>query len=137
MPGGRPPLGPSLADELEGPEESKRRLKVLLQLIAREKTAEEACAELGIQRARLYVLLKEVMKGGLGALLPRKVGRPGPAPPDEHAARIATLEKQVADLKFELFTTEVRERIAEALPHVAQRREAKKKGAPGKRKKPY
>jgi hypothetical protein len=135
MPGGRPPLGPSLADELEGPEESKRRLKVLLELIAKEKTAEQACAELGVGKARLYVLLNEVLKGGLGALLPRKLGRPGTSPPAPEAERIADLERKVSDLEFELQIGEVRQRIAEALPHVVQRREEKKKVS--KRKKPW
>jgi hypothetical protein len=137
MPGGRPPLGPSLADDLEGPDESKHRLKVLLQVIAKEKTAEQACAELGVQRARLYELLNEVLKGGLEALRPKKIGRRGKPPASPEAERIAALEKQVEDLTFELHTAEVRERIAEALPHVVERREAKKKDGPAKRKKPW
>ena len=137
MPGGRPPLGPALVDDLDGPEESKHRLKVILELLAKEKTAAEACAALGIERSRLYDLVQEVLAASLGALAPKKRGRPAaPTPTAEHE-RIAELERRVAELKLELHAEELRKEIAEVLPHVVVRREAKKKGEGGKKRKPW
>ena len=47
----RPPLGPSIVDRLEGPQEPKKRLKLVLEVNAQRKTVEEACAELGASAA--------------------------------------------------------------------------------------
>lgn len=138
MPGGRPPLGPSLVDQMDGPPEEKHRLKVILELISKQKTAEEACKALGIERAQLYVLVNEVLQSGLEALLPKKRGRPPKEPTSPEKEEIRMLHGKVADLQLELHAARIREEIAETMPHVLLRGKAKKK-EPEKRlgKKPW
>jgi hypothetical protein len=48
---GRPPEGPKLVDRLEGPDESKKRLRAILETIAGKRTIDDVCEELGISAA--------------------------------------------------------------------------------------
>ena len=114
---GRPPSGPGLAERLDGPEESKRRLKTILETISGDLTVDAAARELGIGAARFHELRREVLQGALAALAPRPMGRPPIEKPVEDP-RVAELEEQVEDLKDRLEVAQVREQLARAMPHL-------------------
>src|SRR5215472_14570318 len=97
---GRPADGIGHVDRLDGPEELKQRLKVLLSTLDGNKSVAEACAELGVSESRLHELRKEALEGALRALQPRPSGRPAkqePATPREREleAHIKELEEDV------------------------------------------
>jgi transposase-like protein len=121
MPGGRPPQGPSLVDRLEGPEVAKQRLKAILEVLSREKTVEEACAALGIERARFYTLQREALVGALLGVTPEPPGRKPCALPSPVAERVRTLEQEVTDLKLTAHAAEIRAEVAEVFPNLVQK----------------
>lgn len=138
MAGGRPPLGAALVDNLEGPDESKRRLKVILEVLSKEKTVEAACAELGIERARFYQLERAALEGALDGLEPRAPGRPPRPPASDAELEVERLRKKLAEAKFEAFAAKVREEIAEVMPHVLKRPRPEEGGEKKRRaKKPF
>jgi hypothetical protein len=53
---GRPPMGPKIVQHLDGPDDTKRRLKVLLETLADQCSVADACAKLGISEARFHEL---------------------------------------------------------------------------------
>src|SRR5437868_5217711 len=117
MAGGRPPLGAALVENLEGPLESKRRLKAIIEVLSREKSVETACAELGIERARFYQLERAALAGALEGLEPKPPGRPPEPLPSEAELEVERLKKKLADAKLEVLTATVREEVAIAMPH--------------------
>ncbi len=126
MPGGRPPEGPSLVDRMDGPELPKLRLRTVLEVIAGQRSVEEACDLLRVSRSRFYEFQSLVLAGAMDALTPRAPGRPRqePAEPDE---RLKRLEDKLEDLEIDLKAAQIREEIAEVMPHVLKRRDSKKK----------
>lgn len=116
---GRPPLGTGHVERLEGPEELKGRLKVLLQTLTGELTTMEACERLGVGASRLHAMRREALEGALAALVPGRAGRPPLLA--EETGRERQLEAQVKDLKLELQAALTRTEIALAMPHLYQR----------------
>jgi hypothetical protein len=114
---GRHPAGPNLVEGLEGPDEAKRRLKVILETVAGTRTISEACAELGISEAAFHELRKQALMGAVESLAPRPVGRPRKDSNPEHL-RIRELEEQVFLLKKDLQGERIRKEIAIAMPHL-------------------
>lgn len=114
---GRPPQQSALVDALSGPEEDKRRLRVILATITGELTIAQACIQLDICESRLYFLRKQALEAALNGIAP---GKPGPRPkaisPEEQRALEA--EQKAQDLEFELYTRQVREDLMATLPHV-------------------
>ena len=113
---GRPPEGVGHVDRLEGPEELKRRLRVLLETIVGSKSVAGACEELGVSESRLHELRREALVGALGALMPKPVGRPAAAPattPSEEE-----LKARIKDLEVDLQAERVRVELALAMPHL-------------------
>ncbi len=117
---GRPPLGPSSVDRLEGPEDAKKMLKVIVEKLAGQRTADEACAVLGISRPYYYVKENEVLHGALSALLPKSIGRPPVEKPNE-PPEMHELREQVRELGLALEALRVREQLWSTMPDVAQR----------------
>lgn len=113
----RPTKGVDHVDSLAGPAESRRRLKMVLETIAGERTVDSACAELSISPARFAQLRTEALSGALAALEPRAPGRP-PAPTQD--PEVARLELEIRDLRRELEASRIREEIAIMMPHVLQ-----------------
>jgi hypothetical protein len=120
MPAGRPPQGVNHVDRLEGPEELKRRLRVILETLTGECSIPEACERLGVSESRLHDLRREALEGALGALMPRPAGRP-PSQPPEGAAREAELEGRIRELEIDLQAALVRTELALAMPHLFER----------------
>jgi transposase len=125
---GRHPAGPNLVEGLDGPEEAKRRLKVILETVAGTRTISEACAELGISEAAFHELRKQALLGAVESLAPRPTGRPR-KDSDPEQQRIHELEEQVFLLKKDLQAERIRKEIAIAMPHLLKSRQETKAGA--------
>lgn len=114
---GRPPKGPALVDGLDGPEDAKERLRVVLETIAGERTIQEACEILAISEARFHQIRQQALQGAIDCLVPGTPGRP-PKTLLERDEKIESLEQQLRDLKFDLVASQVRTEIAVAMPHL-------------------
>ena len=75
----RPPEGVGHVDRLDGPEDLKWRLRVLLETIVGSISVTQACEELGVSESRLHELRRQALVGALGALMPKPAGRPATA----------------------------------------------------------
>jgi transposase-like protein len=102
---------------LEGSDQAKQRLEVILQTITGELTIEAACQRLGIRAARLHVLRTEVLEAGLAQLEPRPAGRPPQilSPADQ---RIAELEEELREKQRQQKALEAQLEIAQAAPQL-------------------
>lgn len=116
--GGRPPLGPAIVDGLSGEEESKRRLRVILEVNAGKKTVDEACAELSLEKARFYEIQRTALAAAEESLRARAPGRPPKPGESEEARRIRALEKELTTKKLELHAAEIRSELAATMPHL-------------------
>jgi hypothetical protein len=108
---GRRPAGPEYVDKLDGSEQSKKRLRVILETLSGHCTVQEACAQLELGEVRFNQLRQEALQGALATIEPKLVGRPRTTPPEEE--RIQALEQSLAD---KLHEAQVREEIALAMP---------------------
>jgi len=127
-------LGPGLVDTLQGPDEAKRRLKVILETVAGTRTIADACAELGICEAAFHELRKQALAAAVAGLAPRPVGRPR-KDADPEQRRIQELEAQVFLLKKDLQVAHLRQELAISMPHLFERRQARQAAKNAKKKK--
>jgi hypothetical protein len=119
-------VGPSLVDGMEGPELPKLRLKTVLEVIGGERSVEEACGLLRVSRTRYYEIQSLVLAGAMDALTPRPAGRPR-REPSEAEERLRALEEKVEDLELDVKAAQIKQEIAEVMPHVLRRKSPKKK----------
>lgn len=112
----RPPEGVGHVDRLDGPEELKRRLRVLLDTLAGRVSVGQACDELGVSESRLHELRREALVGALGALMPKPAGRPATA--QTTTAREKELEGRIEELEVDLQAALVRTELALAMPEL-------------------
>ena len=113
MGAGRPPDGLQHINRLEGPRELKKRLRWIYASMMNQCTVEQACEALGIRPARLHQLRNRVLQSGLEGLAPGKPGRPKqPKPDEELTSKVKSLERQVNELKLELYTADLRRDLA-------------------------
>ena len=125
----RPPEGVGHVDRLDGPEELKRRLRVLLDTLAGRVSVAQACEALGVSESRLHELRREALVGALGALMPKPAGRPATAAtPTE---REKDLEARIQELEVDLQAALVRTELALAMPELFRGRG--KKNRPGRK----
>lgn len=117
---GRPPDGVGHVDRLEGPEEMKWRLRVLLETIVGSISVAQACEELGISESRLHELRREALVGALQALMPKPSGRPAnpEGPPPHEQELVARIQELEVDLQAALVRTE----LALAMPQLFRAR---------------
>ncbi|MFC1482276.1 hypothetical protein ACFL51_00565 [Myxococcota bacterium] len=114
---GRPALGPALVDHLEGPGETKKRLRVILETVTGQKSAAEACAELGLGKSRFNEVRQQVLQGALETLHAKPRGRPRkPESAEDLAARLADLEEENQRLFDEVQLANVRNEIELVFP---------------------
>ena len=121
---GRRPVGPELAERLDGSAAACRRMRVILVTIAGTRRVHEACEQLGIGEQRFETLRATAIRAGVAALEGRPIGRPPRVLP-EVRAQITRLEERVADLEAQLHLAEVRLELAAVLGRPG--------GEPGKR----
>jgi len=112
----RPPEGVGHVDRLDGPEDLKRRLRVLLDTLAGRVSVAQACEELGVSESRLHELRREALEGALGALMPKPAGRPARA--ETTTEREKELEGRIQELEVDLQAALVRTELALAMPEL-------------------
>ena len=113
---GRRPVGPELAEQLDGSARARLRMRVVLETLAGTTRVKEACARLGICAQRFEALRACAVRAGIAALEPRPAGRPARVTP-ESAIEVARLEERVAQLEAELQAAQVRAQLAGHVPH--------------------
>lgn len=101
---------------MDGPEDLKRRLRVLLDTLAGRVSVAQACDELGVSESRLHELRREALVGALGALMPKPAGRPATA--QTTTAREQELEGRIEELEVDLQAALVRTELALAMPEL-------------------
>lgn len=114
---GRPGLGAGHVEGVESSDDTKQRLKVILQTLSGELSVLQACETLGVSEPHFHRLRERALTGAAEALEPRPAGRPAAAL-DPGLARMAELEEQVAQMSLELRASQVREQIAVLMPHL-------------------
>jgi ABC-type uncharacterized transport system permease subunit len=114
---GRRPVGPELAEQLEGSALACQRMRVILETLAGTRRVKNACADLGICQQRFETLRTTAIQAGIEALELKPAGRPVKVV-SEAEAQIAQLQKRVAELEAELAVTLIRAELAIALPQV-------------------
>jgi hypothetical protein len=103
-------------DRLDGPEELKWRLRVLLETIVGSVSLAQACEELGVSESRLHELRRQALTGALGALMPKPAGRPATA--ETTTGREQDLEERIRELEVDLQAALVRTELALAMPEL-------------------
>jgi transposase-like protein len=119
----RPPEGVGHVDRLDGPEELKWRLRVLLDTLAGRVSVAQACEELGVSESRLHELRRQALVGALGALMPKPAGRPAAA--ETTTAREKDLAARIQELEVDLQAALVRTELALAMPELFRGRSKK------------
>lgn len=110
---GRHPAGPEYVEQLEGSEQAKHRLRVVLETLAGRCGIGEAAEMLGISEQRVHQLREEALQAALAELEPKPAGRrPKPAAGEDSER----LRQQVTELEKELRAARVRESIALVFP---------------------
>lgn len=103
-------------DRLDGPEDLKWRLRVLLETIVGSISVTQACEELGVSESRLHELRRQALVGALGALMPKPAGRPATA--ETATERERNLEARIDELEVDLQAALVRTELALAMPEL-------------------
>jgi transposase-like protein len=127
---GRPPKGMRHVDRLEGPDELKWRLRVILETLTGVIGVQQACEELGVGASRLHELRREALVGALGALMPKPSGRPAAREPA--STREQDLLARIAELETDLQAALVRTELALAMPQLfrAKKNRRRRPGPP-------
>jgi hypothetical protein len=113
-------------DHLQGAEEDKKRLKVIMQTMSGELRVTEACRILDVCPQRFHQLREEALQSALAGLAARPKGRP-PLQVTPEQQRIAALEEELAAAKVELRAAQAREEIALVLPRLVHEHDAAEK----------
>src|SRR5438105_15685342 len=114
---GRYPSGPEYVDSLEGSEQAKKRLRVVLETMTGKLRVQEDCQILELSEQRFYQLREELLQAALERLEGRPAGRPRRPLAEEDPQLLAA---KVAELEAELRASSVREELALALPGLLQ-----------------
>ena len=123
---GRPPEGPKLTERLDGSDDAKKRMRMILETVAGERSVTDACDALGISKTAFHELRNQVLQAGLSSLEPKPKGRPRKQPSPEQA-HLSELQKENWELKRGLRASQIREQLAIVMPHVRQSLKAKGK----------
>jgi transposase-like protein len=121
-----------MVEKLAGSEDAKRKLRLVLEVVAGEKAVEEACGELGVGRTAFYELRDRLLLAALCEGEPKRVGRPKllePAAVEQSEA--ARLKAENQRLRVELEVAYVREELRLGMPQLFV--DKKKRHGPGQR----
>ena len=121
---GRRPSGPDLVEGLEGSQAAKRKLKVILETIAGQRSIADACRELGMNEPAFHKVRSRTLREAVEGLEPRPPGRPPEAQPQKEP-EVETLKSEVETLRLELEMARVREEIALTMPHLLKSHQKK------------
>lgn len=114
---GRPVKGSELINNLDGDEESKARLKMILDTIAGKITIKEACEKLQISESRFYKLRTDILQSALFNLEPKPKGRPG-IPIDEKDEEIKELKEELRKVRLDNKVLELKSEYAALAPYL-------------------
>jgi hypothetical protein len=120
-------------DGLDGSAAAKKRLRVILETVAGERTVEEACEQLGMGPAAFSKLRERTLADALQSLEPRNVGRPKRTPSPEQE-KLEALQAELFEVKKDLQAARIREEIAVVMPHLLRDKKGKKKKEKGGRR---
>ena len=117
---GRRPAGPDYVDHVRDcDDETRRRLKVIMQTMSGDLRVHEACAILGITPQRFHQMREQALQGAADVLKPRPKGRPRRRRSSEQQ-QVEQLQQELGDAKVELCAAQARVEIATLLPRVLQ-----------------
>ncbi|MCB1162132.1 hypothetical protein KDL67_05540 [bacterium] len=111
---GRPALGAAIVDRIDCGEQARVRLRALVATLTREQTVGQACAALGVSRARLHAMRNEWLAASAASLEPKRRGRRPHAATDEER-RLERLELENERLRRELHVAREMAHLASAL----------------------
>lgn len=123
---GRPVKGAELVEDLDGSQAARQRLAIILQTLAGVLSIQQACALLQVSRSRFHVLRGQFLAQAVQLLEPRPRGRQL-AGGGEGESQLATLQRQIVQLKLDLKAAQIREEIALVMPHLLKPRGSGKK----------
>lgn len=131
---GRKPLAAGHVEHLQGSQQAKLRLAMILEAMHGVITVGEACQQLGICESRFHALRNQWLQDSLQALKPRRMGRPPhQTPPAELLRRLQAVEAENRELAEQLAVADVRRELAEALPDLGRTaRRPPKKSTPAR-----
>ena len=132
---GRRTLGPGIVEHLEGSEQAKERLRVVLLAGSGQITVPQAAAQLGIGPTRFHEFRNELLQHALESAEPKTRGRP-PEAASAQDLRIRQLEQEVQALKVDLRAAQIRQELEVILPHVVRRGPTAKGGKKKDRRRP-
>ena len=130
----RPAKGPELVEGLEGTQEAKKRLEVILETIGGQTSAQEAYEQLGLSKSMFHDIRTGSLKAALESLEAKPRGRPRQEVTADQREN-ERLSKENEELKAALLIAHVREELALAMPHVLKGPAAKKKRVEERKKK--
>jgi len=113
---GRKPLATRHVKGLCGSGRAKLRLQTILKTLQGQMTVAEACRVLGIGESRFHALRNEWLQEALELLEPRPLGRP-PQVVSPEMEELVRLQAENRDLKQQRHVAELRQELAERLPH--------------------
>jgi hypothetical protein len=111
---------------MSGSMQARRRLQVVLDLMAGRARVAEACQRLGVGPTRLDQLRSRALQAALDALEPRPGGRPRHQP-EANPGRVAELEARVAELEMELALSRACEELAGVHPQPGEKKKRKRR----------
>ena len=127
---GRPPKGAELVDQIDGSDQARQKLRIILETLSGQKSVPQACAELGIERSRFHAMRKAFLLGAVSSLEPRGRGRPAHQVSPEQV-QVEQLQHQVEALTVDVRAAQIREELAAVMPHLLK---PPQKSASGKTK---
>jgi transposase-like protein len=116
---GRRPNGSRLVEALEGSAVAKRRMQLILETLAAQRSVQEASRELGVSPAAFHKMRRRFFQEAVSLLEPKPVGRPRREPSEAERVR-RSLEAENRELRIDLEAARIREELAIVLPHVLQ-----------------
>lgn len=131
--GGRRSEGSRLVYRVPGSPVAKRRGEILLELLARNLTINEAGVLLDLGQARVNILRRDAVTSLVQTLEPRPSGRPS-KPVDDRDVEIQQLESRVAELEHEVKVLTLKVTLQDALPRCISEPEPEKKTSRQRRK---
>jgi len=128
-------MGPRLVQHLEGSDQAKDRLEIILETLTGTLPVYEACERLGIGEAMFHRLRTRVLQVAVADLEPRPRGRPRHNP-SEAEQQCASLAGEMEVLKSELLAASVRGEVQQILLRPAESPAALKKTNRRSRRRP-
>lgn len=94
---------------------ARERLRRIVETLAGRASIADVCAELDLGESRFHQLRSDALQAALSSLEPRPAGRP-PQTTSPVDARVAALEDELRELKWELQACQIRLELADVLP---------------------